>query len=355
MAGSPRVFLSYVREVDASEDVTRFRVELEKGVREQGLDTFSVVFDRSDIRWGDDWRRRVERLLDETPIFLPILSPGWFASEPCRFELETYLAKRAASPGRPPIILPVHFVIAAPPPEHLFSAFSRDLTYLDFSRLRIRGSGDREYREKIIEASEQIARVLREQPAEDGPAVPRPSLQSPPVSPEAPVRETEPAEPEPSLAPAAEREPAIREEPQPDASSVATPAGASAAEQGETEQARPSREGRPAAGRYRIAVSAIAVIILAGSAIGAAAWLRPAQPPSPLPARQAVIDPIDRACVIRARTQTWLSPEATRERGPDLQAHMEIQLTGEVRGADRFQAKSPEGQLVYLEKSACRS
>jgi hypothetical protein len=164
----PAAFLSYVREVDGMGDVTRFREALELAVRERGFDTFEVFHDRLHILWGDDWKNRVLQSFDDIILIIPVISPGFFASENCRFEVNTFLERERQSGSRQSTILPVYFVDTpafnnpGAKNDEIIALF-KHRTYLDFRKLKPLPKEDITYRRQIDRAADKVAAVLHEQ------------------------------------------------------------------------------------------------------------------------------------------------------------------------------------------------
>jgi hypothetical protein len=160
----PAAFLSYVRELDASGDVTRFRQSLEAAVREHGWKDFTIFQGRRDIGWGDDWQERVVESLDDLALLIPIVSPGFIKSEACEFEVEAFLNKKRRDELG--VIFPVYFVTT---PELGKDAQAKkdwmrelsDHAFLDFRELRNLPDTDPEYRRAVNSAAEDIDKLLR--------------------------------------------------------------------------------------------------------------------------------------------------------------------------------------------------
>jgi F-box protein 11 len=107
----PLAFMSYVRFDDQHENgrLTEFRNRLSGEVRMQTGEDFSIFQDRNDIQWGQNWKERVEDSIDEVTFLIPIITPNFFNSPPCREELERFLA-RERKLRRNDLILPVYYV-----------------------------------------------------------------------------------------------------------------------------------------------------------------------------------------------------------------------------------------------------
>jgi F-box protein 11 len=112
-------FLSYVRADDSRDEgeiegqnessrLSRFREALSAEVERLTGSPFPIFQDRTDIRWGSDWRARTRASLERSTFFIPILTPGYFESPLCRGELEQFLI-RERSLGRTDLILPIYY------------------------------------------------------------------------------------------------------------------------------------------------------------------------------------------------------------------------------------------------------
>src|SRR4051812_13855319 len=50
-------------------------------------DKLRLFLDRDDLRWGDEWREKLDHALAGVTFFIPIVTPRYFASQECRAEL----------------------------------------------------------------------------------------------------------------------------------------------------------------------------------------------------------------------------------------------------------------------------
>lgn len=109
-AQTPAAFLSYVHFDDDHErgKITEFRKRLSAEVRMQTGEEFPIFQDK-DMEWGDNWRRRIKESLDTSTLFIPIITPGFFKSEPCLDELECFL-DREKELGADNLVFPVYYV-----------------------------------------------------------------------------------------------------------------------------------------------------------------------------------------------------------------------------------------------------
>jgi parallel beta-helix repeat protein len=111
MRKEPVGFMSYVRFDDQHEGgrLTEFCKRLAGEVRMQTGESFHIFQDRNDIAWGEQWQQRIEESIDAVTFLIPILTPAFFRSPPCRQELERFL-DREKRLGRGDLILPVYYV-----------------------------------------------------------------------------------------------------------------------------------------------------------------------------------------------------------------------------------------------------
>jgi F-box protein 11 len=110
-AKTPLAFLSYAHSDDSHENgkLLIFAERLSGEVRMQWGAEFPIFIDREDLKWGQEWKRRLDESLDGVTLLIPILTPGYFKSESCRNELRRFL-KREEHLGRKDLILPVYYV-----------------------------------------------------------------------------------------------------------------------------------------------------------------------------------------------------------------------------------------------------
>jgi hypothetical protein len=84
----PDAFLSYTRFDDRRErgKISQFRQELADEVRAVTGQPFEIFQDIDGIGLGEHWRGKLDEMLDHARFFIPILTPSYFTSEPCRDE-----------------------------------------------------------------------------------------------------------------------------------------------------------------------------------------------------------------------------------------------------------------------------
>ena len=104
-------FMSYVRLDDAHENgrLSLLRERLSGEVRLQTGEAFEVFQDRLDIAWGQAWQQRIHESLDAVTFLIPVITPAFFRSEPCRNELQHFLDHERRL-GRQDLVLPLYYV-----------------------------------------------------------------------------------------------------------------------------------------------------------------------------------------------------------------------------------------------------
>jgi F-box protein 11 len=106
----PAALMSYVHSDDRYEQLSTLRDRLSIEVQMQIGVEFPIFQDKKDIHWGQNWEERIESALTEEITFLiPIISPSYFNSQPCRDELERFLDVETKLKRRD-LILPIYFV-----------------------------------------------------------------------------------------------------------------------------------------------------------------------------------------------------------------------------------------------------
>ncbi len=167
MTKQPIAFLSYVRADDEHEGgrLSQFRELLGREVRMQTGEEFPIFQDRNDIRWGQNWKQRLDDSLDAVTFLIPVITPGFFKSKPCRDELARFLA-REKSLGRSDLVLPVYY-INCPTLNDEVKRAGDDLAqaiyehqYADWRELRFEPFTAPEMRRQIAKLATQIGEAI---------------------------------------------------------------------------------------------------------------------------------------------------------------------------------------------------
>jgi CheY-like chemotaxis protein len=107
-------FLSYTRLDDEffGGAITSLRRLLELGVQVvTGDRTFNIFQDVDGIEFGQKWRNRLSEAISTSRFLIPIVTPLFFKSDPCRDELKRFM-EHERSLDRDDLILPIYFVTA---------------------------------------------------------------------------------------------------------------------------------------------------------------------------------------------------------------------------------------------------
>lgn len=104
-------FLSHVPFNDPHDEgqLTQFRERLSAEVRVQTGEEFVIFQDRENITWGQNWKARIDEVMNAATLLIPVITPGFFHSADCRAEVERFLARERRL-GREDLILPVYYV-----------------------------------------------------------------------------------------------------------------------------------------------------------------------------------------------------------------------------------------------------
>lgn len=111
----PKGFLSYTHKDDEffGGYISEFRKMLENAVHVvSGERSFELFQDSEGIVIGANWRKRLSEAIDESSFLVPMLTPLYFNSGPCRDEMTEFL-EHERTLNRDDLMLPVYFVTSA--------------------------------------------------------------------------------------------------------------------------------------------------------------------------------------------------------------------------------------------------
>jgi len=165
--------MSYVRSDDEHEDgrLTEFCKRLSAEVQMQTGKEFPIFQDRKDIKWGQTGKQRIEDSIDATTFLIPIVTPSYFNSPPCREELERFL-ERERELNWKDLLLPVYYVGCPllddddlrktdPLAEELYKR-----QWADWRELRFSPFTSPEVRSALARLAQQIRDAIGGQPAQ---------------------------------------------------------------------------------------------------------------------------------------------------------------------------------------------
>ena len=161
----PDAFLSYARLDDQVSDgyISWLRDRLEGQVNaEIGKGSFWIFQDTDEIKAGTNWAPALEEALAGARFLIPILSPSYFASQPCLFELAKFHGFESVS-NRTDLIIPIYFRDAPnhwEDPNNPHANLLRDRQLFDWRHLRRKRRDDPEVLEHIERLAADIKAAL---------------------------------------------------------------------------------------------------------------------------------------------------------------------------------------------------
>jgi hypothetical protein len=132
-----------------------------------------LFVDRTDLKWGEEWRLRIENALATTTFFIPVVTPRYFKSEECRKELLRFVG-HAKALGAEELVLPLLYLdvadlrLEAPSDEAVATVKERQ--WQDCRSLRLLAEDDPEFRAKVNELARRLIEINDSLPAEPPPA-----------------------------------------------------------------------------------------------------------------------------------------------------------------------------------------
>lgn len=166
MSSKPDAFLSYTRFDDQRGKISEFCRELSYAVEAVSGDPFHIFQDIDGIGIGEHWPDKLDEMLSKARIFIPIVTPKFFTSGPCRSELTRFL-EQERKVGRKDLVLPIYWIPCAKLEEpHLkaqdeLAQVIHERQRWDWRRHRLRPITDHEFAEQIELLAIQIERARR--------------------------------------------------------------------------------------------------------------------------------------------------------------------------------------------------
>ncbi len=162
-------FMSYVHFNDLHDRgyLTALCARLRGEVRALTARDFSIFQDTTHIEVGHQWRGRIVGSLDSCIILIPIVTPHYFKSSPCREEFERFLA-REAQLGRDDLVLPIYYITCPQienPKQWLDDPIAQELARRqreDWRPYRGRSINSRRTQDALTVLALRIAKLLEE-------------------------------------------------------------------------------------------------------------------------------------------------------------------------------------------------
>lgn len=123
-----------------------------------------LFLDRDDLKWGDDWRAKVDDSLANVAFFIPVVTPRYFKSIECRRELQFFL-ERTGALGIRQIILPILYIsvpelLEDDPEDPLVAAIKR-AQWEPWVHLRMKERASEDYRSSVFRLAEMLVERVR--------------------------------------------------------------------------------------------------------------------------------------------------------------------------------------------------
>ncbi|MEZ5354271.1 MAG: TIR domain-containing protein [Bryobacteraceae bacterium] len=123
---------------------------------------FEVFQDRAELKWGENWKQRIDQSLDSVTFLIAILSPSFFQSRECVRELERF-RERELRMGRSDLILAVIWIT----PDEItgesdqLGAFLRERQYTSWEDYRHYESYPVEGKKRIESLARDVKAAIR--------------------------------------------------------------------------------------------------------------------------------------------------------------------------------------------------
>ena len=112
------------------------------------------------IKWGEDWEERINDSLVSVAFFIPVITPSFFKSAPCRRELNHFV-RRAESLGIRQLIMPILYAdvpgLHSREPNDDAIAIIRKYQWEDWTETRFEDRGSAIYRRAVAKMASRIA------------------------------------------------------------------------------------------------------------------------------------------------------------------------------------------------------
>ena len=164
-------FWSYVHADDEAEGSRISRLARDVSGQFQMLtgEPLELFLDRDAIKWGAEWKDKIDSSLASVAFFIPVLTPRYFMSPECRRELQ-FFARRATSLGLKELVLPLLYLdvpgLRDESHQDDLMALVRAFQWEDWHELRFAETSAGEYRRavaklaaRLVEANRQVERV----------------------------------------------------------------------------------------------------------------------------------------------------------------------------------------------------
>lgn len=159
-------FWSYVRKdnkndggriLNLADDISR-EYELLSG------DDLNIFRDVQDINWGEDWVDKISQALAGIAFLIPVLTPAYFKSGPCRDELQEFV-NSAERLGLEELILPILYIdvpsLHDDNPQDPLVKIVKKYNWVDWQKTRLTDRNSAEYRQAVHTLAQRLVKANR--------------------------------------------------------------------------------------------------------------------------------------------------------------------------------------------------
>lgn len=159
-------FWSYVHDDDSAEGgrIAQLARDIQAQFELLKGEKLLLFLDRDDLKWGDEWRARIDGELESVAFFIPILTPRYFQSVECRREFNEFVQK-ADQLGVTDLVLPLLYVdvidLKDDDPDDEMIQIVQRIQWEDFTEIRFEDRMSGIYRKKVSQLAEHLVEVNR--------------------------------------------------------------------------------------------------------------------------------------------------------------------------------------------------
>ncbi len=164
-------FWSYVHADDEAEGgrISRLAKDVKGQFEMLTGEALELFLDQDAIKWGDNWKDKIDSSLASVAFFIPVLTPRYFMSPECRRELQ-FFSRKATNLGIKELVLPLLYLDVAglhdESPQDDLLAVVQAFQWDDWRELRFEETSSGNYRKavarlaaRIVEANRQVEGV----------------------------------------------------------------------------------------------------------------------------------------------------------------------------------------------------
>jgi len=127
-------------------------------------ETIEIFTDNPEIRWGQDWRARLDEALQETTFFIPVLTPTYFVRDECRREMTQFVTS-ASSLGLDRLLLSIRYIPVPdlrPESSDELKSIAARMQYVPWDELRLVDESAAVHRRGINSLATSLVRLTAE-------------------------------------------------------------------------------------------------------------------------------------------------------------------------------------------------